>query len=111
MSHEMGLQVPCCMDSKMSPQGSVWPYPEISCRLVSQSCQAERVQDTGRASSSGSYSHIDIDPTKILRCTGDRFHQGQERNPYCPNVPWSEEKSYRHAFLGTRVLCINRWRR
>ena len=56
--------------------------------------------------------HIyDIDSTKILRCTGDRFHEGQERNPYCSNVPWSEKELYRHALFGTRLLCINRWRR
>ena len=111
MSHEVGLQVSHCLDTQLSAQGAFWSNSERACRPVAQSCKTEREQDTGRAPSARPYSHIDIDPTEILRCTGDRFHQGQERNPYCSNVPWSEEELYRHAFLGTRVLCINCWRR
>ena len=85
-------------------------YGELRQHLgeVFQIGNAEGVQGRRGASDAGSCSHDDFDPTQICGVASDRVHQGQERYPSGAGL-WREKAQLRRAaFLGPRVLRLDR---
>ena len=79
---------------------------EVFHKLAQQKeCRIEEGAPAG-----GPCAHTDCDTAKVRGITGDRVHQGQERDSRRAGVRREETQLRRPAPVGTRVLRLDRWR-
>jgi len=77
---------------------------EVFRKLAQQ--KESRIED--RSSDAGSRSHDDFDSAKIRGFAGGRIHQGQKCDPFGPCIQRKETQFCGAAFLGERVLRLDR---
>src|SRR5258708_9668358 len=105
----MGVQIPRRVHSRMPSEDVVCAVASPSWGGVSQTGAAEGKHDRGRSFDARSCAHDDIDPPEIRGVTGDRLHQGKERDPPRTGV-WGDPAEFRRAeLLGTRIFCFDGW--
>src|SRR5574341_383748 len=70
---------------------------------------AKRMRNRGRSSIARSCPYPDFNPAEICRGPSCGLHQRQECHPHRPNLWWPETKLHGPTFLGTGLLCFDRW--
>src|SRR4029077_8310070 len=104
----MGVQIPRGVHSQVPQEGTLWGTEAASRRCVPQAGLAEGEPDRRRSSHVGSCSHDDLDPTEVRGFASGRLYQGQECDPPGPDVRREEAQLRGTAFLGQRLLRLDR---
>lgn len=105
------MQISRSVYTEVSPEDAVRGAAEVFGGSISPIGGTERESDRGRAFNAGSCAYDDRDTAEVFSFTGDRVHQGQERNPHGPGI-WGEEAQFRRsALLGERILRLDSWPR
>ena len=81
----VGLQVPCCVDSKMSEKSAIWRTPEILGTGAQRVSHTKGESGGGRSPDGRSCSHVDLDSTKI-RCGSSGWFSSLFVNQYYPEL-------------------------
>src|SRR6516162_3552485 len=104
----MGVQIPRGVHSQVPQEGTLWGTEAASRRYVPQAGLAEGEPDRRRSPLGGSCSHDDLDPTEVRCFAGGRLYQGQECDPPGPDLRREEAQLRGTAFLGQRLLRLDR---
>src|SRR5262252_3935313 len=60
---DMGVQVPCCVHTKVPQEVAVWANQAALGQCIPRACPAQGMPDRGRALDARSCAHVDIDST------------------------------------------------
>jgi len=105
-SHQMGMQVPCSLDSEMPEENTVRSDQEGPGGSTARVGDTEGERDPGRAIDGGSRPHVDLDSTEVWGGAGGGIHEGKERHMDSED-DGAAEKFYGPEFLGEGVLRVD----
>ena len=74
--HDMGMQIPYCLDPEMSETGVVRGTPKTFRAGIPGTCVAKGKQNSGRAPAAGSCSRADLDSPEVFGSTSGRLYKG-----------------------------------
>ena len=107
MPQQMGLPVPRGIHPEVPQESDLRRTEAKPRRSAEDAGRLEAECCGGGAPNAEPRSHPDVDTTEILRGSGHRVHQGQDRNLHCPELQRQEAKFRRAALLGAGLLRVD----
>ena len=104
----MGVQVPRRFHPQVPPQGVVCGIAVIPWGNLPPTGQTEGEPDRGRAPAARPRAHDDRHSAQVRGVAGDWVYQREECDSLGAGVRGAEEEFCGAAFLGARILGVNR---